>query len=281
MNENEILEEEIAEIVGDENNTDTVDDEFEYDENGDIIIPDVDEDIEEKGEDADVTEEPSADDAEGEENPAEDEEEPAVEEDTAKDTKASESEELARLRALVESYEAQAKDTLAKLGVDDEDVLKGLAKLAAEVEGKNPEEYAKELAKKKRTEEAMKLLEKMEFEKMASADLAELKSKYPELKDCNSIFDIPNFKRFGELRDKGLSVKEAYSAANPDGIRKTVAQAVTKQNLNETKSHLKSNVPKGTKDNIIHVPKEELHTWRGIFPKMSDKEILELYRKTK
>ena len=282
MNENEILEEEIAEIVGDEDNTDTVDDEFEYDENGDIIIPDVDEDIEENGEDADVTEEePSTEEEEGAENDAEGEETPEAEEDTPESENTAESEELARLRALVKSYEAQAKDTLSKLGVEGDDALAGLARLAAEAEGKTPEEYTKELADKKRTEEAMALLKRTEFERMAAADLAGLKAIYPDLKDTKSIFDIPNFKRFGELRDKGLSLKEAYSAANPDAIRKNVAEAVTKQNLNESKSHLKSNVPKGTKDTALHMSKAELNTWREMFPKMSDKEIIDLYRKTK
>lgn len=281
MNENEILEEEIAEIVGDEDTTDRVDDEFEYDENGDIIIPDVNEDGEENGEDADVTEEETeTEEEEVAETPAEDEEEPTVDKDTEGEAKASESEELARLRALVESYKSQAEDTLAKLGVEADDPIAGLAKLAAEADGKSPEEYAKELAQKKRVEEAMKLLEKTEFEKVTSADLAELKTKYPELKECNTIFDLPNSKRFMELRAKGLSVKEAYSAANPDGIRNTVAKAVTKQNLNESKSHLKSSVPKGTKDTSLRMPKEELSSWREMFPKMSDKEIINLYRKT-
>jgi casein kinase II subunit beta len=281
MNENEILEEEIAEIVGEEK-TDTRDDEFEYDENGDIIIPDVDEDGEEKAEEevGDVTEEPSADDAEGEENPAEDEEEPAAEEDTEKDTKASEGEELARLRALVKDYETRGKDVLEKLGVKNDDVLGGLTQLAAETDGKSTEEYVAEMQQKRRMEEAMELLKRTEFEKMAAADLAGLKAIYPELKDTKTIFDIPNWQRFGELRDKGLSVKEAYSAANPDAIRKNIADAVTRQNLNESKSHLKSNVPKGTKDTSLHMSREELASWREMFPKMSDSEIIKLYRKT-
>ena len=281
MNENEILEEEIAEIVGDEN-TDTRDDEFEYDENGDIIIPDVDEDVEENAEDGvgDVAEEVDEEEAEGEETPVEAEEDDDAGKDTKEDAKTAENEELVRLRALVKDYETRGKDALEKLGVKNDDVLKGLLQIAAEAEDKTPEEYAAELQKKRRMEEAMELLKRTEFEKMASADLAGLKQIYPELKDVNSIFDIPNFKRFGELRDKGLSIKEAYSAANPDGIRRNVADAVTRQNLNESKSHLKSNVPKGTKDNSLHMSREELTSWREMFPKMSDSEIIKLYRKT-
>jgi hypothetical protein len=279
--EDEILEEEIAEIVGD-GNTDTTDDEFEYDENGDIIIPDVDEDVEEDAEDGvgDDTEEADKEDAEGAETPVEAEEDDDAGKDTEEDAKTAESEELARLRALVKDYETRGKDALEKLGVKSDDVLKGFSQLVAEADNKTPEEYDADLQKKRRIEEAMKLLERTEFEKMASADLAGLKAIYPELKDVNSIFDIPNFKRFGELRDKGLSVKEAYSAANPDAIRKNVAEAVTRQNLNNTKDHLKSNVPKGTKDTSLHMPKEDLVSWREMCPKMSDKEIIELYRKT-
>lgn len=274
MEENEILEEEIAEIVGDEN-TDTVDDEFEYDENGDIIIPDIYEDMDED----DITA-GSEDIAEDEENVPESDDEPEEADTPAEPTNTAESEELARLRTLVKDYEAQGRDTLSKLGVNSEDVLKGLAQLAAEADGKSPEEYASELSTKKRTEEAMALLKKVEFDKMAAADLAGLKAIYPELKGVTSIFDIPNFKRFGELRDMGLSVKEAYSAANHDAIRSNVATAVSRQNLNETKAHLKSNVPKKTTDTSLRMPKEELISWREMFPSMSDKEIIKLYRDT-
>ena len=280
MEENEILEEEFAEIVGDEDTTDTVDDEFEYDENGDIIIPDVDEDIEEEEVAEKETEEESEETAEGEENATGSGEKGEEVEAPAEDTNTAESEELARLRALVKDYEAQAKDTLTKLGVESEDALKGLAQLAAEADGKSTEEYINELKTKKRTEEAMALLKKVEFERMAAEDLAGLKAIYPELKDVTSIFDIPNFKRFGELRDKGLNVKEAYSAANPDAIRTNVATAVSRQNLNETKAHLKSNVPKKTIDTSLRMPKEDLKSWRQMFPKLSDKEIMKLYRDT-
>lgn len=284
MNENEILEEEIAEIVGDEDTTDRVDDEFEYDENGDIIIPDVDEDVEEKEvaeeESEEETEEETEDTAEGEENAPESGEEEEVAEEPAEETNTAESEELARLRALVKDYEVQTKDTLKKLGVDTDDGLKGLAQLAAEAEGKTLDEYTAELAEKKRVADAEALLKKIEFEKMAAKDLAELKTLYPELKDVKSIFDIPNFKRFGELRDKGNTVEEAYSAANAKAIRENVAKSVTRQNLNETKAHLKSNVPKKTVDTSLRMPKEDLKSWREMFPKLSDKEIMKLYRNT-
>ena len=280
MNENEILEEEIAEIVGDEDTTDTVDDEFEYDENGDIVIPDVDEDIEEN----EIAEEEFAEDfedtADGKENAPESVEAKVEAEEPVKETNTAENEELARLRGLVKKYEAQGKDTLSKLGVDTEDVLGGLAQLAAEADGKTPDEYVTEQKKRERAEKAEAMLKKAEFEAIAAADLAGLKAIYPELKDIKSIFDVPNFKRFGELRDKGLSVKEAYSAANPDAIRANVATAVSRQNLSETKAHLKSNVPKKTVDNSLRMPKEDLKSWREMFPKLSDKEIMKLYRDT-
>ena len=122
--EDEILEEEIAEIVGD-GNTDTTDDEFEYDENGDIIIPDVDEDVEENAEDGigDDTEEADEEDAEGAKTPAEAEEDEDAGKDTEEDAKTAESEELARLRALVKDYETRGKDALEKLGVKSDDVF--------------------------------------------------------------------------------------------------------------------------------------------------------------
>jgi hypothetical protein len=278
MNENEILEEEIAEIVGDEDTTDRVDDEFEYDENGDIIIPDVDEDNEEEAVADEETEEESEDTAEGEENASESGDGEEDEETPAEEEKVSESEELARLRALVKSYETQTKDTLSKLGVQSDDALKGLAQLAAEADGKTTDEYVAELKKKERAEKAEAMLKNAEYEAMAAADLAGLKAIYPELKDVTRIENIPNFTRFGALRDKGLSLKEAYSAANADDIRSNVASAVTRQNLNETKAHLKSNVPKKTVDTSLRIPKAEFDFWRDLFPDKSDKQIAKIYR---
>jgi len=103
---------------------------------------------------------------------------------------------------------------------------------------------------------------------------------YPETKGLKAITEISNFGVFAELRDKGLTPKQAYAAANPDGVRASVAKSVKQQLLNETKGHLRSAVPKGSKDNSITMSNKQLSEWRDLFQNLSDKEIVALYRQS-
>lgn len=245
--------------VGDSEDADDSgsDDDFEYDENGDIIIPDDEDDGTADGDD-------DNDDGNNGGDPPADDTPPADE----KDKKIA---DLEKQLADVKKYGAAA---LKKLGVSDSDVTAGFIKLAADAEGVTPEEYRKTL-EAEATQQTVAQLRQAEIEK---ADLMALQALYPETKKYASISEIPNFKRFGELRDAGLTPKEAYSAANPDGIREGVAKSVKQQSLSGTKDHLKSSVPKGTKDNSVKMSRAELDEWRDMFPGKSDKEIFELYR---
>lgn len=287
MDKDESILDEELDIEGDEDisdiepdtdaeGDDEADDEFEYDEDGNIIIPDVvyDDEEEEEGdaedggdEDGEASEDsaPTADEADGGESTAD-----------ARDA------EIAELRQKLRALETQGKDTLKKLGVESDDVMNGLASLAAEADGITTEEYISRKNQADKDEEARRLFAKSEFEKKARADLAELHTAYPETKSYKDIRELPTevLKKFGKYRDMGLSAKAAYAAANPDGIRSNVAAAVKKQSLNETKKHLQTAVPKGSKDTSISMPKKELAYWRDLFPGKSDKEIVELYRKT-
>ena len=248
--------------------------EFEYDEDGNIIIPDVVEDEEE--EDVADNEGETEDGKEGEDSKLEAEvAEPTAEKDAT-------NEELEALKKELAAYKSQTKDTLAKLGVNTEDALEGLASLAAEADGITTEEYLKRKTQAEQDEKARALLRTAEFEKMARADLAELQAVFPETQSYKDIRDMPKdiLKEFGKYRDMGLSPKAAYAAANPDGIRNNVATAVKKQSLHDTKTHLQSSVPKGSKDNSIKMTKKDLEYWRGIFPNRSDKEIAKLYKES-
>ena len=274
-------EEEIVEI--EENDSDDpdesekksadADDDFEYDEEGNIIIPEDEEESEESEEDEETT----SDEDEASESETEEEESDAEKDEPTPDKKDT---EIAALRKKLNALEAQAKETLSKLGVKNEDVLEGLVSIAAETDGKSTEEYLKEKSEKERSAAAEQLLRATEFEKKARADLAELKQHYPETKNLKDIRDMsPDvLQKFGKYRDMGLSVKEAYAAANPDGIRQTVAESVKTQTLNGTKEHLRSSVPKGSKDTSVRMTRSELNSWRDIFPGKSDKEIAKLYR---
>ena len=272
-------------------------DEFEYDEDGNIIIPDV---VFDEGEDDYLTEEfgDNDDDVEfddGEESSGgedEDEDSDADESDTdaentdgeepeePKDTSDSKDVRIAQLEAELRRIKAQGKETLAKMGVNvkDDDIVEGLMSIAAEAEGTSLEDYAKKKAEEAEQERAKRQV----FEDTARADIAELHAAYPETKQYSDVRELPRdvLVKFARARDAGFSAKEAYAAANPDGIRNTVATAVKKKAQHESKSHLRSTVPKGSKDNSINMSKADLTYWRDIFPGKSDKEIQALYKKT-
>ena len=253
LNLDDELDEDVVSDVDEDVDNDT-DDEFEYDEDGNIIIPDVEDEDEGSKSSEEVVE-------------------PAEQQPDEKD------ERIAKLEKELAAYKNQGKATLSKLGVESKDVLEGLEKLAAEAEDISLEEYKKNKAQAERNDEALKMLQKAEFEKKMKADLAELQAAYPETKKYTSIDKIENFVEFGKFRDMGLSPKQAYAAANPDSVRQSVADSVKQKSLNN-KDHLKSAVPKGSKDDSLKMPKSTLVEWRELFPNKSDKEIIALYKQS-
>ena len=265
------------------------DDEFEYDDDGNIIIPDVieDEDQDEDGDDDAVdTDDDTDDDEEGDNGDDDEDKEPKKPEANpeSKDEKDVQIEALQKkLEEQVKEYEAlkaQSADTLAKLGVKSDNVLEGLEKVAAESDDMSLDDYRKKKAEIQREDAARKLYQQTEFEKKMQSDFAEIQREFPETRGLKSLREIENLARFGRFRDLGLSPKEAYAAANPDSVRKSVAAATKQQSLNETKAHLKSAVPAGSKDDGIVISKKELQEWRDLFPNLTDKEISKLYKES-
>lgn len=256
--------------------TDVQDDEFEYDDDGNIIIPDVvDEDEKEKDDDVKDDNQDEKEDKDTDEGV--DKFDKVVEPDNKPDERDS---KIAQLEAELKSLKTQGKETLSKLGIDSDNVLEGLERMAAEADDITLEDYRKNKATTERNDAALKMLQAAEFEKKMAADLAEVQAAYPETKKYTKMTEIENFAKFGKFRDMGLSPKEAYAAANPDGVRQNVANAVRQKSLNN-KEHLQSAVPKGSKDNSVTMTKQELATWRDLFPNKSDKEIMALYKNTK
>ena len=288
--ENEILDTELEntendapadEEIVDESTVDAPerDDEFEYDEDGNIIIP---EPVYDEEDDEDIV----IDDAEEEES-AEAEPEPVAEEPVHEEAEAptknvpdERDAEIERLRRQLENYESQTRDTLSKLGVKSDDALKGLAELAAEADNKSVEDYLKERREAAELENAKKVLKDQAYQKMIAADLAAIHAAYPETKKYASVEEFPNFKRFGELRDKGNTPEEAFAATHSKELAESVAKATRQTSLNDTKSHLKSNVPKKSGGESITMPRKTLIEWRDLFPHMTDKQIIAHYKKT-
>ncbi|MBO5373977.1 MAG: hypothetical protein J6A54_00825 [Clostridia bacterium] len=258
-NEKEIQEaEELEQEELDDEDLDLEED-FEFDDEGNIVIPDEDDGEEDEDDEDDEEDSPEGD---GEEESLE---------DTPEENKPSEWEEKYR------KLESQTKETLSKLNIKNDDVVAGLEQLAAETDNVPLEEYKQKKAEEARQQEAMKLLNQKEFEKLIANDLAAIQEAYPVAKKFNSVKDFPEFEKFGKFRDLGLSPAEAFAATHPSIIAEGVASSVKQQNLNN-KNHLISTVPKGAKNNSISMSKKELAEWRDLFPGMSDKEILALYK---
>ena len=260
----EVAEE--AEIEGEEDDAEPVSDEemdldtLEYDEDGNIIIP---EGIEE--EETSEAEEPTS---EAEEVP------PAADE---KDL------EIRALRERLADLESQGRDTLKRLGVETEDVMDGLAHIAAETADVSREEYDKEREATRKAEREAEAKRIADFETLAAKDLAELQSFYPETKSYKHVRKMPAdvLAKFSANRNLGLPAKEAYAAANPDGIRKGAAEIAKKQAMNNSKAHLRSSAPKkGSSHESIRMTRAEYQMWKEMFPEKSDKELVALYRKT-
>lgn len=290
MNENEMekdLQEEIDEETpveneSDENDTEDVegetyvvdgDDEsseddidFEYDEDGNVVIPEDEEDSE-GGEEV-----PEAEDKAEEEAPDQVPTSPEK-------NKPSDTEDAADAKKRLAAYERQVKDTLKRYGYEGDDPLKGLAQIAADASGQDLEEYLAEMDKKA-AEEAKK---DEDFEALAKSDLEILKKEYPELSSYKHITDMPKdiLAEFAKNRGMGLDAKKAYAAANPDGIRASAAETAKRNTNRDSKAHLKSSVPKGSASESETIPPSELKEWMGMFPKLSKREVAELYKKTK
>lgn len=304
------------------------DDEFEYDENGEIIIPepefDEDDDFsddesedEELEEDEESEDDGESEDEEGEDGESEDEEsegeESEGEESDGKEAEGAEAEEeksddaqeaetaeeekpeekpaaepepdaeKETLRKELESLRRLAKGAIKAMGAGGEDdPARALARIAAEAEGKTADEYMKKTDDEIREEQVQALQKQQEYEKVFRADLAELHSAYPDTKQYDDLRKLPPdvLKKFASFRDRGLSAKEAYAAANPDGIRTSIAASVKRQAMHDSKGHLKSAVPKSSRDDSVTMTKKELAEWKGLFPGKSDAEIRALYKKT-
>ena len=253
--------------------------EFDYDDEGNVVIPEeseesAEEDVEEAAEESAEDKTDSSNEADEGTKPEENEaKEPAP---NAKDA------EIARLKKLLDDKDAQIRDTLKSLGVDENEGMAGLEKLAAEAEDKTVEEYRKQRDERLQQEEAVKLVKKQKFEEKIRADLAAVNQAYPDTKKYKSVYEFPNFDRFGKLRDLGLSPEEAYVASHSQGV---IANAVGSaqqhiRNLSNTKSHLRSNVPVGSKDHSITITKREMSEYKEMFPDLSDKEIVALFKQT-
>lgn len=223
-------------------------DDLEYDDDGNVVIPDDDAE-------ADTTAE------EGDEPPKEEAPDPR-------------DEEINRLKARNDLVEAQARDTLKSLGYEGDDVVEGLTKLAAESVGKTEEEYKADKAAAERLKQAEELLKEKDLEQLMAEDLAIIKSKYKVAEQFASVRNFPGVVEFARMRDAGVSPEKAFAASHLDLIISEARQPVA-----DSKSHLRSSVPKGAKDTGVSIPSDELDLYHEMYPDLTDKQLENLYKR--
>lgn len=104
-----------------------------------------------------------------------------------------------------------------------------------------------------------------EYGRRAEEDARELRAMFPELSALSGITALPDPIRFAELRDLGLSAREAYLATS--GGRRQ-----------DNRTHLHSAYP-----SPAHTPAgmsdDELRRARELFSDLSDTEIRKLYKR--
>ena len=108
-----------------------------------------------------------------------------------------------------------------------------------------------------------------DYSEVEKADVAELKSTFPELEELNSITELKNPMRYAALRDLGLSPKEAYLAT----------EETRRPARYNNRSHLVGAVPAQSYGNYLSMTKNELESARQIFGDLSDAELQRLYKK--
>ena len=252
----EVVEEPVEEVEEDTSAMEGYDyeEDLEYDEEGNVIIPE---------------------DEEAEEESAEEPKEPEVDPRDA---------EIERLKAQLDNatkrlqkLDGQAKATMKDFGYEGDDAIDTLTKASAESRGQDHDAYKKERAEEEHKAELERKIRIAEGEKMMAEDLAEIKAQIPGAAKYDSPVKFPHFRRFGELRDLGLSPVEAFRASHPDDVASSVA--ATAKASADSKAHMTSAVPKGAKDTSVTIPKGDLEMYREMFPKASDKELTALYRR--
>lgn len=131
---------------------------------------------------------------------------------------------------------------------------------------------------------AKEALRKDRFDRMIEKDIAAIRQAYPEMHDLSSVKEFDDPKRFGELRDRGLSASEAFLVTNRAGLeaarkkqKKAAEAAAAKQ---AGKAHLTGDGGRSAQTSD-EVPPEVRKTMLGIYPDLSDKEMKRLYRQAR
>ena len=106
----------------------------------------------------------------------------------------------------------------------------------------------------------------IDYDEIIKSDILELRSRFPELSGIEDITDLDNPIRYAELRDLGLSPREAYLATSE------------RRQKPDTRRHLSSAVPKRAAM-PAGLSQSELSEARELFSGLSDAELNRLARR--
>ena len=115
-----------------------------------------------------------------------------------------------------------------------------------------------------------------DFARMAEEDLAEIKRLFPSLSGISHLGEIERASRFGEMREAGFSVEEAFMATNYEKVFEAI---VKRARISNGKSHLTSAVPAQSGASDSSMTSEEMRAAKEMFSSLSEKEIHSLYKR--
>lgn len=115
-----------------------------------------------------------------------------------------------------------------------------------------------------------------DFERMASEDLEEIKRLFPSFSGISHISEIDSPSRFGEMREAGFSVEEAFMATNYEKVFDAI---IKRARMTNSKSHLTSTIPTQTGVEASSMTVEQMRAAKELFSTLSEKEIHSLYKR--
>lgn len=105
-----------------------------------------------------------------------------------------------------------------------------------------------------------------DYSRLAEEDILAIRESFAEAREYKSIAELDDPKRFCELRDMGLSVREAYLATR-------------RPPHYDNRAHLIGAAPKSAGGPVSSMTSRELESARDLFGGLSDSEIQSLYRR--
>ncbi len=111
----------------------------------------------------------------------------------------------------------------------------------------------------------------VDYEALAERDLQTIKARFPAMQHLTHLSQIENAVRYGELRDAGLSVEEAFLATNYERLGRRTS---------DNRTHLSGSMPRQAAAPVGRMSYGELCEARALFEGLSDREIEALWRRT-